>query len=114
MQELSSQLVHDNRQIILKEKKTKYTGRNIRWESIFRRSLVITALSVLVLVAGIFLTLVVQSMPSIKALGLNYLWGKTWDPVSDIYGAWPFLLGTLLTSFLALIISIPFSFAIAV
>ena len=114
MQELSPQLVQDKRQIILKEKKTKYTGRNIRWESIFKRSLVITALSVLVLVVGIFLTLVVQSMPSIKALGLGYLWGKTWDPVNDIYGAWPFLLGTLLTSFLALIISIPFSFAIAV
>lgn len=114
MQELSPQLVSDKKHVIIHERKTKYTGRNIRWENIFRRSLVITALSVLILVVGIFLTLVVQSMPSIKALGLGYLWGKTWDPVNDIYGAWPFLLGTLLTSFLALIISVPFSFAIAV
>lgn len=114
MQELTSQLVPKPTPVILHDRKTKYTGRNIRWEGVFRRSLVITALSVLVLVVGIFITLLVQSMPSIKALGIGYLWGKTWDPVSDIYGAWPFLLGTLLTSFLALIISVPFSFAIAV
>jgi len=114
MQELSPQLVQDHGKVIMHEKKTRYTSRNIKWESIFKRSLVITALSVLVLVIGIFITLVVQSMPSIKALGIGYLWGKTWDPVNDIYGAWPFLLGTLLTSFLALFISIPFSFAIAV
>jgi phosphate transport system permease protein len=59
------------------------------------------------------LTLIVQSIPSLKSLGIGYLWGKVWDPVTDIYGAYPFLLGTLLTSFLALLISIPFSFAIA-
>ena len=49
-----------------------------------------------------------------ETLGIKYLWGRTWDPVNNIYGAFPFLLGTLLTSFLALIISIPFSFAIAI
>ena len=53
-------------------------------------------------------------MPSIKSLGLKYLWGKTWDPVHNIYGGYPFLIGTLLTSFIALIISIPFSLAIAI
>lgn len=53
-------------------------------------------------------------MPSIKAQGIQYLWNKTWDPVNNEYGALPFLIGTILTSFLALIISIPFSFAIAV
>lgn len=68
----------------------------------------------IVIALGIFLTLVVHSIPSLKALGIKYLWGKTWDPVSNIYGGLPFLLGTLLTSFLALIISIPFSYAIAI
>jgi len=67
-----------------------------------------------VLVLGVFLTLVIQSVPSLKSLGAKYLWGQTWDPVNNIYGALPFLVGTLLTSFIALIISIPFSFAIAI
>jgi phosphate transport system permease protein len=92
----------------------KGTYGKIRMENFFRRSLVTIALIILVLVIGIMLTLVLESIPSIKSLGLKYLWGKTWDPVNDVYGAYPFLLGTLLTSFLALIISIPFSFAIAI
>jgi phosphate transport system permease protein len=98
----------------LRIKKFARPYKQIRWEDFFKRSLVIIALIMVVLVIGIFLTLVVQSIPSLKALGIKYLWGKTWDPVRNIYGAYPFLLGTLLTSFLALIISIPFSFAIAV
>lgn len=86
----------------------------IRAESLFKRSLVVIGFSMLVLVLGVFLTLSIESIPSLKHLGVKYLWGKTWDPVNNVYGAFPFLLGTLLTSFLALIISIPFSFAIAI
>jgi phosphate transport system permease protein len=88
--------------------------RQIRTENVFRQTLIIIGLIMVILVLGILLTLVVKSLPSIQALGLKYLWGKTWDPVQDIYGAAPFLLGTLLTSFLALIISIPFSLAVAI
>jgi phosphate transport system permease protein len=88
--------------------------RQIRMEKIFRTSLVLIALSILVLVFAFMLTLIVQSIPSIKALGFGFLKGKTWDPVANIYGTYPFLLGTLLTSFLALLISIPFSFSIAI
>lgn len=82
-------------------------------ENYFRKTLILTALTLLVLVLGIFLTLVVLSLPSIKALGIRFLWGSTWDPVRNIFGAFPFLLGTLVTSGLALFISLPFSFAIA-
>jgi phosphate transport system permease protein len=71
-------------------------------------------LLMIVLVLGICLTLAWQSRLSIATLGPKYLWSKVWDPVQDIYGAWPFLLGTLLTSFLALFISIPFSVAVAI
>lgn len=67
-----------------------------------------------VIAFGIFLTLAIHSMPSIKALGVRFLWGTTWDPVNDIYGGLPFLAGTLITSFLALLISVPFSYAIAI
>jgi phosphate transport system permease protein len=88
--------------------------RQIRTEGVFKNTLVIMGVIMVVLVLGILLTLIVQSMPSIKALGPKYLWGKIWDPVQDIYGAWPFLLGTLLSSFLALLISIPFSIAVAI
>jgi phosphate transport system permease protein len=66
------------------------------------------------LVIGVLITLIIESWTSIKLLGIGYLWGKVWDPVSNIYGAYPFLIGTLLTSFMALIISVPFSYAISI
>jgi phosphate transport system permease protein len=94
--------------------KARDSNRQIRAESIFRNSLIWVGAAMVILVIGLMLTLVYGSIPSMKELGIKYLWGRTWDPVSNVYGAFPFLLGTLLTSFLALIISIPFSFAVAV
>ena len=98
----------------LKSIKIKRAFRQIHMEKIFKSSLVLITLSILILVIAFLFTLIVQSMPSIKALGIGFLFGKTWDPVANIYGTYPFLLGTLLTSFMALIISIPFSFALAI
>ncbi|GAC1416970.1 MAG: phosphate ABC transporter permease PstC [Flavisolibacter sp.] len=97
----------------MKFPKVSFSYKKVRAENVFRRSLFFAALSMVFLAIGIFLTLILHSIPSLKSLGLKYLWGKTWDPVSNIYGAFPFLLGTIITSFLALIISIPFSFSIA-
>ena len=95
-------------------KRIKRSFRQIRAENVFRRTLIIVALIMVALVLGIMLTLIFESVLSIKSSGIGYLWGKTWDPVRDIFGAYPFILGTLLTSFTALLISIPFSFAVAV
>ena len=67
----------------------------IRMERFFKRSLVTIALLMVVLMACMFLTLVIHSMPSIRSLGISFFWGKTWDPVNNVYGAYPFLLGTL-------------------
>ena len=94
--------------------KAKHSNGQIRAESLFKRTLLVTGSAMVILVLGILITLILESVPSMKSLGIKYLWGKTWDPVNNVYGAFPFLLGTLLTSFLALIISIPFSFAIAI
>ncbi len=99
---------------IASTKREKNSSGQIRAEALFKRTLVLIGCAMVVLVLGILLTLVIESIPSLKSLGIKYLWGKTWDPVNNVYGAFPFLLGTLLTSFLALIISIPFSFAIAI
>jgi phosphate transport system permease protein len=95
-------------------KKATGSSGKIRTETLFRQSLIAIGVAMVILVAGILFTLILESIPSIKHLGLKYLWGTTWDPLNNVYGAAPFLLGTLLTSFLALIISIPFSFAIAI
>jgi phosphate transport system permease protein len=113
--DLPLRVINSSPEAILKAKRRlRLSFRQIRTENVFRKTLMIMGVLVILLVLGILLTLIVQSLPSIKALGAKYLWGKTWDPVQDVYGAWPFLLGTLLTSFLALIISIPFSISVAI
>src|SRR6476646_5622929 len=91
-----------------------FSLKKVKAKASFKKTLLITSILMIVIAIAIFLTLVVHSVPSLKALGIKYLWGRTWDPVSNVYGGLPFLLGTLLTSFLALFISIPFSYAIAI
>jgi phosphate transport system permease protein len=81
-------------------------------EALFRKTLFVSAIIIIILLLCMFFTLLISSMPSIKALGLKFIYGRTWDPVADEYGALPFLIGTLLTSGLALIISTPFALAI--
>ena len=86
----------------------------MRGDKVFKVALLASGISVLVLVGASFITLLLHSMPTIKAFGLKFFVEKTWDPVFGRFGALPFLVGTLLTSFLALVISLPFSLAISI
>jgi phosphate transport system permease protein len=83
-------------------------------ESVFRAVLFGAALCMILLLLGIFLTLLINSLPSIKEFGLRFFYGKTWDPVAGEFGALPFLAGTLITSFLSLAISLPFSLSLSI
>lgn len=83
-------------------------------ESVFRAALFGAALCMILLMLAIFLTLLINSLPSIKEFGLRFFYGKTWDPVSGEFGALPFLAGTLITSFLSLAISLPFSLSLSI
>jgi phosphate transport system permease protein len=85
----------------------------MRSEKIFKGTLRVSSILMLALLVGIFITLLIGAIPSIRFVGLKFIYGQTWDPVFEEYGALPFLVGTLATSFLALIISIPFSLGIA-
>ncbi|HVW98143.1 MAG TPA: phosphate ABC transporter permease subunit PstC [Mucilaginibacter sp.] len=98
----------------MKNKRLDLSYSQMKWETIFKRLLIVMSSILILIVIGTLITLIFKSMPSIKALGIGYLWGKVWDPVQNIYGAYPFLIGTLLTSFMALIISIPFSYAVSI
>jgi len=98
----------------VENKRLELSDSQLKWETIFKRLLIAMSILLLVIIVGVLATLITESMPSIKSLGIGYLWGKVWDPIQNIYGAYPFLIGTLLTSFIALIISVPFSYAIAI
>jgi phosphate transport system permease protein len=68
---------------------------------------------VLLLLAGIIISLIISAAPAIKEYGLSFLWRSEWDPVQNQYGGLVMIYGTLMTSFIALLIGVPVSFGIA-
>jgi phosphate transport system permease protein len=91
-----------------------YAGRSLLSESFFRKLLYLSGLVVVLLLAAFLVTLVVSSIPAVRQLGFGFLTGRVWNPVSGVFGAVPFLVGTLLTSLLALVISLSFSLAVSI
>ncbi len=80
----------------------------------FRIALTAFASLLALITAGIFVTLVIDSVPSMAKFGFGFLVSADWNPVKVQFGALPFIVGTLTTSVLALLISLPFSLGIAV
>ena len=74
----------------------------------------IAAVTVLVLLAGVILSLVHGSLPAWKAFGFEFFTSQSWNPVTEKFGAAPAIYGTLLTSFIAMLIGVPVSLGIAV
>jgi len=54
------------------------------------------------------------SAPSREKFGFGFLTSRLWNPVTDEFGALPYIYGTVLTSFLALLISVPLGVGAAV
>ncbi len=71
------------------------------------------ALSVLLVLVGIIISLVIGAWPAFHEFGPAFITTIEWDPVNDKYGALIAIAGTLSTSFIALLIAFPVSFGIA-
>ena len=71
------------------------------------------ALSVLLVLVGIIISLMIGAWPALSEFGLPFITSVEWDPVNDKYGALIAIVGTLVTSFIALLIAFPVSFGIA-
>ena len=67
----------------------------------------------LALLAGIIVSLVIGAAPAIEEFGLGFLTSAEWDPVQEKFGGLVMIYGTLMTSFIALLIAVPVSFGIA-
>lgn len=68
---------------------------------------------ILILAGSMVFSLVGGAIPSLKTFGPGFITSTQWDPTEghERYGALPFIAGTLITSFAALLISFPLSFA---
>jgi phosphate transport system permease protein len=89
----------------------KFTGDNLF--KILAAS--IAASAVLILIVTAF-TLSTDSVPVLQRFGTSFLFGSNWNPVEgrEAFGALPYVLGTLVTSGIALLIGVPLSLGIAI
>jgi phosphate transport system permease protein len=89
----------------------KLTGDNL-----FKILSAVIGASALVILAVTAYTLSTGSAPVLQKYGTYFFTGTTWNPVEgrELFGALPYLLGTLVTSGIALLIGVPLSFGIAI
>ncbi len=71
------------------------------------------AIIVIVLLFGIIASLVYSALPAINAFGFSFFISRDWNPIEENFGALPFIFGTVVTSFLAVLLSTPISICIA-
>ena len=91
-------------------KKTQYSWHDAAFSGLTR----VFAFLVFSLLAAILFSLIYGSQETLSKYGLSFLWTNEWDPVQAEFGALVPILGTLLTSVVALVIAIPVSFGIAI
>jgi phosphate transport system permease protein len=66
-----------------------------------------------VLLVAIAAALAHGAAPALSRFGAGFLTGSQWNPVSDQFGGWPFVFGTLASSLIALVIAVPLSVGLA-
>jgi phosphate transport system permease protein len=80
----------------------------------FRAVTALFAGSVILTLLAMAVEMFFASEESIAAFGLGFITSTVWDPVRDQFGALPFIYGTVVSSLLALMISVPISLGIAI
>ena len=83
-------------------------------DRVFRFIMVLCGMAVLAVLALIVFQLVLRSNLSWHAFGFKFFAARDWDPVNEKFGALPFIYGTLVSSFIALLIAVPLSIGVAV
>jgi len=88
--------------------------REARSERVFRVFATAAALLVLALLAGVLLALLYGAWPALKTFQFGFLTRTVWNPVTEQFGAFAALYGTVVTSLIAMILAVPVAFGIAV
>jgi phosphate transport system permease protein len=71
------------------------------------------AIVVLLLLSGVIISLILGSLPALRAFGLSFLFTEAWNPVTEKFGALAPVYGTLVTSATAMLIALPVGLMIA-
>jgi len=82
-------------------------------DTVFRHLTRTAAIGVLLLLSGVIISLIDGSIPAFRTFGFGFLTSERWNPVTDNFGALPAIYGTIVTSFIAMLIAVPIGLMIA-
>ncbi len=99
---------------VLQKVRTSHPRASRIPDAAFGVIILLTAISVFAIVVLVAWELIDKSRLSLHQFGIAFFYGHDWDPVAGTFGAWPFIYGTLVSSFLALLIAVPLSIGVAV
>jgi phosphate transport system permease protein len=92
--------------------RSKSSGAAI--DNSFHALMVVCAMSIFLIVLLIVWVLIAKSQLSIHAFGFKFFTHSVWDPVSGEFGAFPFIWGTVVSSLLAIAMSVPLALAVSI
>src|SRR5262252_1869124 len=93
--------------------RTKVLSRLRFGDIAFRHLTRAAAVLVLLILSGVIIALINGSLPALHAFGFNFLTEQRWNPVTEKFGALAPIYGTLVTSFIAMLIAVPLGLLIA-
>src|SRR5215469_11439889 len=85
-----------------------------RSDARFRFLTLAAAWLVLLIFIGIIASLWQGAAPAFKAFGFGFLTSSVWNPVTERFGAWPLIYGTIVTSAIAMLIAVPVGIGVAI
>ena len=90
------------------QREKKFSG-----DLLFKWITTVFAFSILVILALMLVEMTKESMPSIEKFGWKFISGDDWDAVQEVFGALPYLYGSVVSSVLALLLATPLSIGAA-
>jgi phosphate transport system permease protein len=97
--------------------KTKSKNFRLTGDNVFKIIAAVIAASALIILLLTGFTLAEGSVPVLQEFGLSFFFGQQWNPGDvgqQVFGALPYVLGTLVTSAIALLLGVPLSLGIAI
>lgn len=89
---------------------TKSSG----FDRIFKGSVTAAALLVLLLLVAIFGVLLEEALPAIRAFGFGFVTSDVWAPNREIFGGFPAIYGSMLSTLISMAIAVPIALGIAI
>ena len=80
---------------------------------VFAVAATLAGVFVLILLGAIIVTLFLGGLPAFRAFGFSFLYSDTWNPVTEAFGGAVSIYGTVVTSIIAILMSVPVAFGIA-